>query len=139
MTVYFHMDDVAIALPEGAIDMTTNFLEWKIDGDAVQLTIQRDTKPNRLSPAKLLHATRAEYERRFPLFQAETPPAMAIEFDHAVAAFTWKKEHQAVYQVQAFVELGSRVMVLTATGRTKHRALIADLMQKATESLTIRP
>lgn len=138
MSVYFHMDDVAIALPEGGVDMSTNLLEWKVDGDTVQLTVQRDTKANRLSPARLLNATGAEYERRFPLFQAEPPPAFALHLDHAATAFTWKKDHKAVYQVQVFVEVGSRVMVFTATGRTKHRPLIADLMQRAIESITLR-
>lgn len=138
MTVYFQMDDVAIALPDGATDRTTNILEWKIDGEPVQLTVQRDTHKARLPPSKLMAATTAEYERRFPLFRAEEPPPLQVELDHAVAAFTWKKDHQAIYQLQVFVELGTRVLVLTASGRTKHKDPIVALMQGAVESMTLR-
>ena len=104
----------------------------------MQLTVQRDTHASRLPPAKLLAATTAEYERRCPLFQVEKPPALEVNLDHAVAAFTWKKEHRAIYQLQVFVELGTRVLVFTASGRTKHREAIVALIQGAVESMTLR-
>ncbi len=138
MKIAFHIDEGALVLPDGAVDRSMNLLEWKIDGDPVQLTVQRDTHADRLSPAKLLAVTTSEYERRFPLFQSETAPALEIACDHAVAAFTWKKDHQAVYQAQVFIELGSRVLVLTASGRAKHRDAIVALIQGAVESMTVR-
>ena len=138
MTIDFHMDELAVVVPDGAVDKTTNLLEWSIDGEAVQLTVQRDNSRQRLSPSQLLHATRAEYEKRFPLFQPEEAPTFEVQLDHAAAAFTWKKDHKAAYQVQVFLDLGARVMIFTATGRPKHRQEIADLLKKTIESISVR-
>jgi hypothetical protein len=138
MNVYFHMDEGAIALPEGAVDRSTHLLEWKVEGDTVQLGIMRDTNPKRMSPAQLRNAAGAEFERRFPLYQPEEAPPLDIQLDNAVLAFSWKRDAVAVYQLQAFVELGTRAMLFTGTGRTKHRDIIVSVTRRAIESFTLR-
>ncbi len=138
MSVEFLTDELVLTVPEGATDKTANLLEWAVDGDTIQLTILRDASPKRRSPAELLAAASREYDKRFALYRPEPAPEIDLPFPHAVAAFTWKRDHSAVLQVQAFVELGARLVIVTVTGRTKQRELVVDLAQKTLESLTLR-
>jgi len=134
----FLTDELVLTVPEGAVDKSANLLEWTVDGDVLQLTILRDGSPKRRSPAELLAASSQEQERRFALYKPEPAPELDLAFSHAISACTWKRDQHAVLQVQAFIELGSRLVIVTVTGRTRQRELILDLAQKALESVTPR-
>lgn len=134
----YRMDELEVDLPPGLIDRSTHLLEWPVDGDSVTLTFQRDQNPKRLTPSAMQEAAIAEYGKRFPHYVPETAPVVELGLHHAISAFRWKRESRVLYQIQAFIELGDRLMIVTATGLAHSRRAIEELFSDFARTLELR-
>jgi hypothetical protein len=137
MTAFF-TDELQCDLPPGFIDRSTHLLEWKLEDDTVSIAIQRDLSTKRLSPEAMNERALAEYARRFPHYLAESVEPIDLSLDHAIAAFRWKREGRTVFQIQCYLELGDRLLVVTVTGLARSRSGVEDLFREFVRSIELR-
>lgn len=136
----FVTDDLELALPPGFVDRSAQLLEWEVDGGQIALSVQRDLSPRRPRVDQLADKMRAEYERRLPdrvddVFPAD---ALTLDLEHRVLAMRWRRDGASVFQAQAFVETGDRLMVFTASGEARLRSGILDLLITTLNELELR-
>lgn len=138
-TVIYGMDDVEVAVPAGYVDRTVHTLEWQTeDGGRVALVVQRDLTPSRPSVDQLFAIAMAEYGKRLPMLHVEEPPTVEMSVPHRMAAIRWKKDQDVVYQVQLFVQLEDRNLVVTFMARPSYREQINEWVGEFCRSLMVR-
>jgi hypothetical protein len=138
-TVPYVMDEVEVAVPAGFVDSTVNTLEWQTeDGSRVSLVVHRDQNPERPSVDKLFAIAMAEYGKRLPMLHVEDPPEVSLQLPHRVAALRWKKDQDVIYQVQLFVQLEDRNLVMTFSARSNYRPQIDTWVGEFCQSLQVR-
>jgi len=137
MTPYW-TDELSVELPDGLVDRSTQLLEWSVDGDSVTVAIQRDSSEGRRSPQQMLAAASGELEKRFPHFAPEAAPAFELAMDHATSSFRWRREGRAVFQAQLYIEIGDRLLIVTASGLAKSRTAVEEVIKAFADSLELR-
>ncbi len=140
------MDDCAIVVPEGLRDRTVNALEWETeDGDKVALVVQRSPLPA-LDPAApmtlaaYVAAQTKDYAVQLAGFRLEREEAASADspFEIERRAFRWQREEHVLYHHQAYVRVGAGVVLLTGSGKARHREAIDHLLDRALADLQIR-
>jgi hypothetical protein len=144
----YYTDEAIIPVPPGFIDRSTHVLEWKAaDGERIGLLVHRQ----QLEPATLEgeERTRAfdalvtretkDYTKRFAGLRweredDETPDAaMPVRR----RAFRFRHDDAVLYQCQAFMLLGRRVVVMTAASKAVHRDEVDRLIDEAIAGLKV--
>jgi hypothetical protein len=134
----YFMDDCTIPVPSGFRDRTVNVLEWEMeDGDKIGLVIQREPLPSfpptevpRPTLESFVEAQTKDYPVQFAGFCLERDEAAApgAPFEIQRKAFRWKHEQHVLYHHQAFVLVEAGVVVLTGSGKARHREAIDRLL-----------
>lgn len=144
----FYTDEAIIPVPPGFTDRTTNVLEWTTpEGDSIALVIHRQV----LTPtdpegevtiadfdAHVAQETK-DYATRFAGLRSERDDDATPDTAMPVRrkAFRFRLDEKVVYQCQAFVLLGRRVVVFTAAAKAIHRESVDRLIDEAVEGLKV--
>lgn len=144
----FYTDEAIIPVPPGFTDRTTNVLEWKTpEGDPIAMVIHRQV----LTPADpegevmvadfdayVANETK-DYATRFAGLRTEREDDATPDTAMPVRrrAFRYRHEEKVLYECQAFVLLGRRVIVLTAAAKAIHRESVDRLIDEAVEGLKV--
>ena len=68
----------------------------------------------------------------------EEPPPLELDFAHRATAIRWKREQDVVYQIQLFLGLPDRTLVVTGSGLAGSRADVDALIQELARSFVVR-
>ena len=145
----YYMDDCKIGVPAGFRDRTVNVLEWDTeDGEKVGLVIQREPVPDlgvagasgasgeAGAPAAVLSAYVAAQTQEYPAqfagyhLERDEVAAAGVPFEIQRRAFRWKHEQHVLYHHQAFLLVGSTFIVLSGSGKARHREAIDRLLDQ---------
>ena len=141
------MDDCRIPVPTGFRDLTVNALEWSTeDGDKIGLVIQRmplssvDPEKSSLVLATYVEEQTKDYAVQFEGFCLERDEKAegGVPFEIQRKAFRWRYEQHVLYHHQAFVLLETGVVVLTGTGKARHREAIDHLLDEVLADFQVR-
>lgn len=143
----YYTDEALIPVPPGFIDRSTNVLEWTTpDGERLALVIHRQLLEGAESEAERIGAFDAlveqetkDYAVRFAGLRKEREDDETPDAAMPVRrrAFRFRHEDKVIYQCQAFVLLGRRVLVLTGAGGAKHREAVDRMVDDAVAGLKV--
>jgi len=143
----YYTDEALIPVPPGFVDRSTNVLEWTTpDGERLALVIHRQVLEGPGSGPELIPAFDALVERetkdyavRFAGLRKEREddetPDVAMPVRRR--AFRFRHEEKVIYQCQAFVLLGRRVLVLTGAAAARHREAVDQMVDGAVAGLKV--
>jgi len=137
----YHMDDCVLELPGGFVDRTLNVLEWPLEsGDTVVLVVQREPLAEVLSFDQYIARETRSYPSQFAAFHEDGVERASVGdgIDVHHVKFRWKREQDVLYHHQAFVDAGTKVLVLTATGKASHRDDVDAAIERALGKLKFR-
>lgn len=140
MTKPYYTDEAILPLPPGFEDRSTNILEWKTpEGDKIALVINRQELLTQVPAgepvtedfdALVVQQTKG-YATAFAglLMEREDEGPAEVAFPVRRKAFRFRHETDVLYQCQAYVLLGRRVVVLTAASKAAHREAVDSLVE----------
>lgn len=141
MSYWFHIDEGVIEIEPGFRDMSAQVLEWRTrDGGVIALTIQREDFPGEPRDLDaLVDDAVADYARGFRAFALDERRVVdGAPFPMRLVRFRWAGEGGLVSQVQAFVMLGQRLLVETATSAAPLADEAERLVLKSLTSMRLR-
>lgn len=144
----YYTDEAIIPVPPGFVDRSTHVLEWTVaDGERIGLLIHRQL----LEPATLEGEARVQafdalvvretkdYPKRFGglRWEREDDDTPDVAMPVRRRAFRFRHDESVLYQCQAFVLLGRRVVVMTAAAKAVHRDEVDRLIDEAITGLKV--
>jgi hypothetical protein len=151
VTRVYYMDDFTIDVPEGFRDRAVHLLEWRTDkGDPIALVAQRDDLPSlgpddATPPSVLFARYVSQATKDYPIqlagyreehSEVSVPSEGSLEMRRV--AFRWKKDQDVLYDHQAFVLAGRKVLLLTCTGKARDRDAVDLILNGALERVRVR-
>jgi hypothetical protein len=151
MTHRYYMDDFTIDVPEGFRDRAVHVLEWRTDdGDVLALVAQREDLPSRgpddATPPSVrftqyVNLATKDYPKQLAGYREERSEASSPgerSFEMRRKAFRWKKDQDVLYQHQAFVLAGGKVLLLTCSGKARYRQAVDEVLDGALAHVRMR-
>lgn len=143
------MDDCGIEVPDGFRDRSVHVLEWTTPtNERIALVIARevldrrepDQPPTTEDLEKFVAAETSGFAARFAGFRSERDDGGVTKggFPFRRKAFRWKQDAEVLYHHHAFVLLGDRVLVATASAKAREHAKVDAVMDRMLDKLRLR-
>ena len=143
----YYTDEAILPVPPGFVDRSTNILEWTSpEGAKLALLVHRHA----LEPADVLPSPVAAFDAYVHRETKDYPVRLAgfrldREDDESPDAampvrrrgYRFRHEEKVIYQCQAFILLGPRILVLTAASEARLRDEVDRMVDEAIAGLKV--